>query len=183
MAVYRYKGMVWLLPFFAGIPLVVMVSGLFTLRGADVAGHVIVPLICWVIAIVEWLIVVVTAVRVRPDGLVIDNVLVRHVIPWERFAGLFVEEGEGMFARLDDGQIVKSSGFGRSLSDAMKGYAHMRDTLGRIQADCRQARGAHAEVSPPPPYRRQLNIPWAPALAFLAFFEAISWIAFAAHGG
>jgi len=126
-----------------------------------------------------WLYTVTTAVRVRADCLVLDNWLVRHVIPWERFAGLFVEDGVGMFARLDDGTEVKSGAYTRIGPLEFRGYAHMRETLGRIRADCRQARSRHAGVSPPPRYRPMLHVPWLPLLAMLAVFEAFSWIAFA----
>jgi hypothetical protein len=54
----------------------------------------------------------------------------------------------------------------------MKGYGHMRETLGRIRADCRAARDSHLAVSPPPAYLRRLNLPWRPILGFLVFFEA-----------
>jgi hypothetical protein len=88
-----------------------------------------------------------------------------------------------MIARLDDSTVVKSVAFGRTLTDAIQGYGHMRQTLDRIRADCSSARTAHRHVNPPPGYRRSLNVPSRALLGFLVFFEAFSWIAFAAHGG
>ena len=183
LAVYRYKGMLWFLVVLWGVSEVVMLSILATLRPTVLGGYVGLPIAAWAGVCVTWLIVVVTAVRVRADSLVIDNWVVRHVIPWERFAGLFVETEAGMIARLDDGTVVKSVAFGRTLTDAIKGYSHMRETLDRIRADCSSARTVHGNAHPPPDHRRSLNVPWRPLLGFLVFFEAFSWIAFAAHGG
>jgi hypothetical protein len=183
LVVFRYKAMNLGGAFFAIVINVVLFSVLFTLQRQDVAGHIVVPPIAAAIEALGWLVLVTTAVRIRNGGLLIDNMVIRHVIPWERFAGLSVEAGQGMFARLDDGRIVKSAGFGRSLADAIGNYGHMRRTLGRIQEACRQARSAHTEVIPAPVYRSQFNFPWVPALAFLVFFEAVSWVSFAAHGG
>jgi hypothetical protein len=183
LSVYRYKGMLWFLAVLAAVCEIVMLSILATLRPTEVGGYIGLPIAAWAGMCVTWLIVVVTAVRVRADKLVIDNWLVRHVIPWERFAGLFVEPEIGMIARLEAGTVVKSAAFGRTLTDAIKGYGHMRETLDRIRADCGSARAAHSDVDPPHDYRRSLNVPWRSLLGFLVLFEAFSWIAFAAHGG
>jgi hypothetical protein len=170
---------------FLAVPLALALYVLVTLSPADVGGYVGVPLFMWVATSLNWLFTVTTAIRVRPDGLIIDNMLVRHVLPWERFAGLSVQTGKGMFACLDDGTEIRSSSFGRSLADAMQGYAHVRETAGQITQDCRAARAAHAAAGPPrdtaPQW--QLNVPWRPLLAFLVLFEAFSWVTFAIHGG
>src|SRR5260370_9253605 len=79
-----------------------------------------------------------------------------------------------MIAGLDDGTVVKSVAFGRTLTDAIKGYGHMRQTPHRIRADCGSARTAHGYVNPPPDYRRSLNVPWRGALGVPVFFRAFS---------
>ncbi len=107
IAVFRYKGMI-AFPVLIGVPvLVTMVAVLIGLNGEAVAEHAITPVVGWAIATLGWLGVAVTAVRVRPDGLVIDNMMIRHVIPWERFAGIDVQPGQGMFAWLDGGQVAR----------------------------------------------------------------------------
>lgn len=181
LAVYRYKGMTWALPLFALIPVGIAVDNMVKFR--SVGFHVVMPIFCWLVTIVIWQVVVGSAVRVRAGALVIDNLLVRHVIPWERFAGLFVEQGRGMFARLDSGAEVSSATFGRSLAEALTGYAHMRETLDRIRMQCRAARSGHSESALPPAYERRLIFPWQASLAFLAFFEAVSWAIFFVRGG
>lgn len=184
LAVYRYKGMIWFGPVFwaacmaFGLPILATLS-----PSRDFGGYIGAPIFAWAATSVVYLVTVTSAVRVRPDALIIDNMVIRRVIPWERFAGLDVETGMGLFARLDDGAVVQSSSFGRSLADALKGYAHMRETLDCIRADCRAAREAHTSVSPAPVYEWRLNVPWRPLVSFLVFFEAFAWIAFAAHGG
>lgn len=133
LAVYRYKGMISVVPLFGVIFLSLAPPVLATLSpGRDLGGYVGFPIFAWAATSIGWLVTVGSAVRVWQDALIIDNMVVRHVIPWDRFAGLNVERSLGMFARLDDGGVVQSSSFGRSLSDAMKGYGHMRETLGRI---------------------------------------------------
>lgn len=184
LAVYRYKGMIWFLPLFGGACIATCLSILATLSpGRDLGGYVGIPIFAWAGISLGWLAVVTSAVRVRPDALIIDNMVVRHVTPWERLAGLEVETGMGLFARLDDSGVVKSASFGRNLSDAMKGHGHMRETLAQIRDDCQAARDSHPAVSPPPPHLWRLNLPWRPLLGFLVFFEAFAWITFAAHGG
>jgi hypothetical protein len=132
LAVFRDKSWNAIL-FFTGIAFLTMGIALFRIRPPDLAGHVIIPLVAWALAVLNWLLLVVAAVRVRADGVVIDNLVVRHVIPWERFAGVFVESGMGIFARLDDGRVVSSRAFGRSLGDALQGYSRMRRTLEQIR--------------------------------------------------
>jgi hypothetical protein len=181
-AVYRYKGLIWFLPVLLAVELAVGVAILVTLRlPRDFAGYVGLPIFLWASTAAVWLGTVTTAVRVPADCLVVDNAVVRHVIPWERLAGLFVEEGAGMLARLDDGTVVKATAFPSTLVDAIKGYDTMRQTLDQVRADCRDARAGRAQASPAPPYRRVLHVPWRPLAGLLIFFEALSWIAFAAH--
>jgi Bacterial PH domain len=183
LAVFRYTGMNAGIAFFGFLYLILMVSLLWSTKAQYVSVHAFLPLVFAVPCVLGWLASIVTAVRVRADGLVIDNLVVRHVIPWERFAGLSVENGVGMFARLDDGRTIKSVAFSRSLSDALQRYQHQRETLEHIRARCQAARGVHAAVTPEPSCRRELNIPWQAALAFVALLEALSWIGYFAHGG
>jgi hypothetical protein len=96
---------------------------------------------------------------------------------------VFVEPGQGMFARLDDGRTVTSAAFGRSLADSLNGQQHLRQTLAQVRAACQDARTGQAQADTASIYSRSLNIPWRALLAFGVFFECISWIAFAAHGG
>jgi hypothetical protein len=173
LAVYRYKGMIWIGPPFLAVALAIGLPTLATRGGTEVGVYLGVPVFMWIVVAMAWLQTVTTAVRVRADCLVLDNWLVRHVIPWERFTGLFAEGGVGMFARLDDGTVVKSA--------AYAGYAHVRETLDRIRDDCRQARTGRAAASPAPPYRRMVNLPWRPLAWVLIFLEAFAWITFAVH--
>lgn len=183
LAVFRYRSMA-LLPYpvcMAGLCFVV--TWMISTPAVYVSDHVALPIVAWVLGCVPYLFWAGLAVRVRPDGLLLDNLLVRRMIPWERLAGVFVEPGQGMFARLDDGRTVKSAAFGRSLADALDGQQHLRHTLGQVRSACQDARTGRAQLDPAPPYRRSLHIPWRALLALLALFECVSWIAFAAHGG
>src|SRR5258708_19443669 len=79
LAVFRYKGMIWILPFFGLIAVAVGFGTLFGFKGADVAGHVIVPVACWAVATVEWLIIVGTAVRIPAGVPVVPHILAPHL--------------------------------------------------------------------------------------------------------
>jgi hypothetical protein len=184
IAAFRYKGMIWFAPVFGGGCVALMLSILAMLHPArDFGGYVGIPIFAWAATSIVWLVTVTSAVRVRPEALIVDNMVIRHVIPWERFRGLFVETGMGMFVRLDDDAVVQSSSFGRNLADAMKGYDHMRVTLEQIRGKCTATRQSRVPVHPPPDYQRLINVPWRLLLGLLVFFEAFSWIAFALHGG
>lgn len=179
LAVYRYKASIFaallLLPSLLIICLVILVNPYHD----QVAGYVIAPVIMWIATSSAWLWTVTTAVRVRPGALIIDNGVIRHEIPWERFAGLFAEGFQGMFARLDDGREVRSASFTRTMKlPSAPETSQLRKTLDRVRADCRQARAAHVPAVDPD-YQRRLNVPWHAFLGLLVFFEAVSWIAFA----
>lgn len=183
LAVFRYRSMILLPYLMCGFGLILMMTWMISTPAVYVTDHVALPIVAWVLASVIVALWAGLAVRVRPCGLVLDNLLVRHVIPWERLTGVFVEPGQGLFARLDDGRTVKSAAFGRSLADALDGQQHLRQTLGQVRAACQDARTGRARLDPAPPYRWSLSIPWRALLVFGVFFECVSWIAFAAHGG
>lgn len=183
LAVYRGdKGEMWIGIIFGLLAVPLFLAVLIKYPG-NLAGYVVTPLVLTALGMLGWLTTVLTAVRVRADGLVVDNLLLRHVIPWERFAGLFVEPGRGMLTRVDDGKEIGCAAYGRSLGSALTGYKDMRADLDQIREDCRQAKTAHARADPAPPYRMRVNVPWRPLLGFLAFFETVSWVIFAVHAG
>ena len=180
--VYRGpESLIWMRAVFALGAVGLGLAGIFKFP-SSVGVHVVIPLVCIAIAMLWWVTMVLTAVRVRDGRLVIDNLLVRHVIPWERFGGLFVEPGRGMFALLDDGWEIKCAAYGPSLAHAMTRYAGPRNVLEHIREDCRQARSAYVPADPAPAYRCQVNVPWRPLLAFAVLFEAVSWAVFAVNG-
>jgi hypothetical protein len=179
LAVYRYKASILPVLLFLPLLLIIWLVILADPYRDQVAGYVIAPVIMWNMASSAWLWAVTTAVRVRPGALIIDNGVIRHVIPWERFAGLFANGSQGMFAQLDDGKEVRSASFARSLKFESAGEtSHLRHTLDRVRADCRQARAGHVPAVDPG-YQRRLNVPWRALLGLLVSFEAVSWIAFA----
>jgi hypothetical protein len=183
LAVFRYRAMALFPAALCAVGLVMVVTWIISTPAAQVSDYVALPIVAWWLACLEYLLWARLAVRVRPDGVIFDNLLVRHVIPWEEFAGMFTEPGQGMFARLNDGRRVKSAAYGRSLADALDGQEHLRQTLGQVRAACQDARIGRARLDPAPAYRRSLTVPWRALLVFGVFFECVSWIAFAAHGG
>jgi hypothetical protein len=122
---------------------------------------------------VMWLVGGHSAVRMGQDGVIVDNLLARHVIPWGELAEIDV--GNGLVFRLRGGGHIGSVMFGGSVIGALLGYRYTRSVAERMNA----AREEILHQLGPRPvtgggYRRVLGFsPWPP-LAIVAVMEAIA---------
>jgi len=130
-------------------------------QGAFVGGAVLSG-IAWLMWVLGWW----TKVEVRPDGLVIDNVIVRHVIPAGQFDRFVLDSGTCVRAK--DGRRFYLFGHGGSLLGAITNYHSQRRFLARAET----ATAMIADnADPHARYRTYVKIPWWPLPALLILIE------------
>src|ERR1700692_792812 len=93
-----------------GVSMVIMVT-----HGVNdlFAGAIIFSLFVYFFWLLGWH----SAVRLDREQVIVDNLLVRHVIPWGELSEIGV--GNGLFFRLRDGRIVGSIMYGGSVMGAL----------------------------------------------------------------
>jgi hypothetical protein len=125
------------------------------------------------------------AVRAGTEGVTVDNLLVRHVIPWAQLTEITARNG--LKFRLSDGRWIGSVAFGGSLTGAMLGdhssarvaerVHETRAGFARAQAEPRGSGSPQAHGD----YRRVLCLsPWPPLL-IITGMEAVAAICLAAR--
>lgn len=130
-------------------------------QGAFVGGAVL-PTMSWVMWVLGWW----TKVAISPDGVVIDNVIVRHVIPAAQFDRFVLDSG--LWVKAKDDKRFYLFGYGGSLLGEITGYHSQRRVLARMEA-------ASAEIAdgadPQARCRTYVKIPWWPLPALLILVE------------
>jgi hypothetical protein len=112
-----------------------------------------------------------TKVVVSGDGVFIDNVFFRHVIPWNVFTEFSVDGG--LVARLSDGTWVRPVSFGGSLAGAVTGYRGMSRKSDAIMAACQEYRAAGKPV-PGGGHRQLIRSHWLALLMYLTPLVALA---------
>jgi hypothetical protein len=150
------------------IPLIVISTG--RTRGIF-AGTVV----CAVFAYFFWLIGWHSAVRICQNGIVVDNLLARHMIPWADLAEIGVEYG--LMFRLHDGSKIGSIMYGGSVIGQLSSYPHARKVATSMRHAAEEIRAAGETASAanaPSHYLRFINFsPWPP-LVILGLMEGIA---------
>lgn len=119
-----------------------------------------------------WLLGWHSKVRVDRAGVVVDNLLVRHVIPWGELSEIGV--GYGLFFRLRDGGQIGSIMYGGSVAGTLLRYRYTRKVAGRMRAAREELLAGMAELPPSDGYVQRIGFsPWPP-LVILALMEAIA---------
>jgi hypothetical protein len=119
-----------------------------------------------------WLIGGHSAVRLGRNGIFVDNLLVRHVIPWGELSEIGVQGG--LIFRLRDGQRIGSVMYGGSVMGALLGYRYTRGVAERMRAARAELLAGAPEPLPSADYVRRIAFsPWPP-LVILAVMEAIA---------
>jgi hypothetical protein len=135
---------------------------------ATFAAAIVFSLVTYIIWLVGWH----SAVLLDQDGVIVDNLLARHVIPWDQLVEIGVSNG--LVFRLRDGTRVGSVMYGGSVIGALLGYRYTRAVAARMA----EAQESFVNGSPPAPsgdaYRKVIRFsPWSP-LVILAVMEAIA---------
>src|SRR5260370_24671802 len=79
-----------------------------------------------------WLICCNSSVRMDRSGMIMDDVLVRHVIPWADLQQIKI--AGGMVVEVKGGPYIRPKMYGRSLYGAVTGYRTQRKIAARMNA-------------------------------------------------
>jgi phosphotransferase system glucose/maltose/N-acetylglucosamine-specific IIC component len=125
-----------------------------------------------VFAYVIWVIGCHSAVRMDSSGMIVDDILTRHVIPWSELRAIDVRGG--LVFEVRGGPYIQMMMYGGSLIGVVTGYRRQRKTTARMDAARERFQGSAAVPEPPAHYSRTIALsPWPP-LVILAAMEAIA---------
>lgn len=150
------------------VPLIGVIAGALEPHDHGVMFGAIPLTLC---AYVLWLLAR-SSVRLEPDGVVVDNFLIRHVIPWHELAEIAV--ADGLVIRLRGGRKIGSIMYGGSVAGAILGYRYTRSVCAKMNAKRQEILSSGALRDENGTYRRIINFsPWPPLLMF-AVLEALA---------
>ena len=114
-----------------------------------------------------WLIGCHSAVRMNRSGLILDNVLTRHVIPWQELRG--IEVVGGLVFEVRGGPYIRMVMYGGSLWGVVTRYKQQRNVAARMN----RARERFQASAPSPECQARYATastfsPWPPLLIFAA---------------
>ena len=142
--------------------------------GVDVKGTFEGAIIMAIGAYVLWLLAT-SAVRIGKDGVIVDNFLLRHIIPWPHL--IDIEVDDGLVIRVSDGPNIGSIMYGGSVLGALGGYRLTERACARMNAKRKEILSSGIPPEGNGPYRRVIHLsPWPP-LIILAVFEGIASLA------
>lgn len=122
-----------------------------------------------------WLIGWHSAVRLDPAGVRVDNIVVRHFIPWEELSDIAV--GSGLEFRLRNGSKVQSLMYGGSLIGMILGYRYTRKVAAKMLTASAEMVAAAPAVPGPLVYRSRFYVSAWPPLVILAATEIVAVLA------
>lgn len=156
------------------IPVIALLAASFE-PGRIASGIFLVALIMTPIDYGFWLFAS-SAVRIGEDGVIVDNLLVRHIIPWPHL--IDIEVGNGLVIRVSDGPNVGSLMYAASLGGALVGYPGIEKVCARMNAKRKEILSGGIPPEGNGPYRRIIHFsPWPP-LIILAVLEGLASLAY-----
>jgi len=124
------------------------------------------------IVYIVYLIGVNSAVRMDHNGITVDNVIVRHQIPWAALSDIGVRDG--LCFRLNDGTDIKSTSYAGSLGAALTNYRYTRRVVARMQITRGQMTAGNGSTVTSAAHSTRIRVsPWPP-LAILASLEVMA---------
>jgi hypothetical protein len=143
--------------------------------GRVASGIFLAALIMTPLAYALWLLAS-SAVRIGKDGVIVDNLLMRHIIPWHNVIDIAVDNG--LVIRVFNGPNVGSIMYGGSVLGALSGYTLTERACARMNAKRKEILSSGIPPEGNKPYRRIIHFsPWPP-LIILAVLEGLASVAF-----
>jgi hypothetical protein len=144
-------------------------------KNAAASDAIAIPIICAVVFYAAWLVAWRTTIRLRTDGITLENVFLCRSIPWRQGRQLYLSRG--LRLRLLDGRTYSVWAFQGSNGAAFTGYAAFKPIVERLTAECDRIVAEHPPEYPPSPVKTRIQIPdwWVP-LVVAAGAEAVIWI-------
>jgi hypothetical protein len=121
-----------------------------------------------------WLIGCRSSVRMNKSGMIVDDVLTRHVIPWGDLQR--IEVRGGLIFEVRGIPTIRMLMFGGSLYGAVSGYRQQRKVAARMNAARQRLQASRPVAQPPEHYaRKTMFSPWPP-LMIVAAMEVVAAI-------
>jgi hypothetical protein len=113
-----------------------------------------------------------SSVRMDYSGMIVDDLLTRHEIPWAELRQ--IEVVGGMVIELRGGSNIRPMIYGSSLYGAVTGYRRQRKVAARMKAARERLQASNPAPQSPANYSKRTALsPWPP-LVILAAMEAIA---------
>jgi hypothetical protein len=100
-------------------------------------------------AYLAWMIGWQSAIRLRPDGVVVTSMFLTDFVPWPDFKGFRVANGLRVITT--DGRAIGSLAFGGSVAGQLTGYRRLKQVAERMDADRRALTAGHDGDGPVAP--------------------------------
>jgi hypothetical protein len=151
-----------------------VIALIFGLGASDIGGGGTfgVAVLIAAISYLLWLICCNSSVRMDRSGVIVNDVLIRYVIPWPKLRQIDVVGG--MVIEVWGGPYIRPKMYGGSLYGLVTGYRQQRKVAARMNAA--RARLQASEPAPQPPARyaeMSALAPWPP-LVILALMEVVA---------
>jgi hypothetical protein len=167
--VFRSTGLVafgW-----AGLAVIALLFGRLAASGIGGGSIFGIAVLIAAISYVSWVICCSSSVRMDRSGMIVDDVLTRHVIPWTELRQ--IEVAGGMVIELRGGSNIRPGMYGGSLYGAVTGYRRQRKVAARMNAARRRLQAS--EPAPPSAqYTQKTALSLWPPLVILAVLKAIA---------
>lgn len=145
-----------------------------TAHGKTVTAVAVAPFIA-VIFYAGWLVAWRTTVRLRPDGIIVENIFVRYTIPWGQGRRFYVSKGIRL--RLIDGRTYPVWAFQGSLGSALIGYSAFTPIVDHLAEEGDRIVKEFPPEFPPPATRWRLQLPdWWVLLVVAGIVELFVWL-------
>jgi hypothetical protein len=154
--------------------LVLLTFYLFYLGASSIGGGgtFAIAVVIGLAAYAVWLIGCCSAVRMNSSGIILEDVLTRHVIPWGDLQG--IEVRGGLVFEVRGIPPIRMLMFGGSLYGVVSGYRQQRKVAGRMNAARQRFQTSGRVTHPPGRYTRKIVFsPWPP-LVIVAAMEAVA---------
>lgn len=157
------------LPAAAGFLVIFIIEVCSHPNGSDFLGGAIFSIFIYALWLLGWQ----SSVRICPRGIVVDNFLVRHSIPWGDLSGFEVEGG--LQICLADGRKVGSLMYGGSLIGVIFNDGYTRKVAQRMRSASEKfSSSIQSEEKVITVYSSKFHIDWRAPLAIVGTLEAVS---------
>jgi hypothetical protein len=153
---------------------VVLAFCLFYLGASSIGGGGTfgIAIVLGLITYLVWLIGCCSAVRMNRSGMIVDDVLTRHMIPWSDLQG--IEVRGGLIFEVSGLPPIRMLMYGGSLYGLITGYRQQRRAAARMNAARERLAATQPAIQPPQHYVRRFRFsPWPP-LVIVALMEVVA---------
>jgi hypothetical protein len=149
---------------------------LFFLGASSIGGEGTfgIAIVLGLVTYLLWLIGCCSAVRMNQSGMIVDDVVTRHVIPWGDLQG--IEVRGGLVFEVRGVPPIRMLMFGGSLYGVITGYRQQRKVAARMNAAREWLAASQPVTQPAEHYVRRSRFSLWPPLVIVALMEVVAVI-------